>query len=655
MRIILALAIVLTGLAAQRAISAEEPARLRVLILSGLNNHDWRSTTPVIKAVFADCARFGTADVTENPASLNAAVLARYDVLVSNWTPYPDTRRNWPPETEAAFLDFVRKGGGFVVFHASACTFQVWPQFQELIALTWKADYTAHGTYHTFKVSVADQTHPIARGLTDFYTTDELYHQMVHLADQPLHVIFEAFSAKEQAGTGKYEPVLVCTEMGRGRGVNLVLGHDVGAMGTGFKTLLLRSAEWAATGQVTLPPPPIWPSTPAAMVASAIDMDATFSAVARYKYGDERKPLQALKQLVLYADSLAANDPQRFRGALTDRMVALLTSPDATPAAKAFVCGQLADIATEKDALVLNGLLTNQQPVADAALGALQRIPGSQVNRMLRDDLGITQGELKLGVVASLGVRRDHEATEPLIAMLAGADQNLAGAAAAALGQIGGEPATRALAEALGRAKDHLRREVAAACLACADKLLADGQNASAAALYAQLAGAAETSPVRMAAWRGKVRSNYEQGIGEVCAALKGGDPDLQSMALQLVPEVSGTDTTEKLAQCLGTVSGPVQALLLNALAVRGDVAARGAVQAALSSPDPAVRLAAIKALGTLGDETSVKPLVDWTRAGRTTAERQAAQSRSRPSAGPRITRRSPAFSHRMPRACKWS
>src|SRR5512137_1893627 len=304
----LGMVIILTGLTAPRAFSTNEPAKLRVLILSGLNNHDWRSTTPVIKKMFTDCARFGTVDVTEDPKGLGADILARYDVLVSNWTPYPETRRSWPPETEAAFLDFVRKGGGFVVFHASACTFQGWPEFQQLIALTWKANHTAHGTYHTFKVSVEDRAHPIAQGLTDFYTTDELYHQMVQIAEQPLHVVFKAFSAREQAGTGKYEPMLVCTEVGRGRGVNLVLGHDVAAMGTGFATLLLRSAEWAATSRVTLPPPAIWPSTPATMTAAGIDLNATLTAVARYRFGDERKPLAALRQLVVYANSLGGND-----------------------------------------------------------------------------------------------------------------------------------------------------------------------------------------------------------------------------------------------------------------------------------------------------------------------------------------------------------
>src|ERR1035441_7648957 len=47
----LGLAILVTGMMAQRAFPAVEPAKLRVLILSGLNNHDWRSTTPLIKTM----------------------------------------------------------------------------------------------------------------------------------------------------------------------------------------------------------------------------------------------------------------------------------------------------------------------------------------------------------------------------------------------------------------------------------------------------------------------------------------------------------------------------------------------------------------------------------------------------------------------------
>ena len=232
---------------------------LRVLILSGRNNHEWQKTTPLLEDLFGQSVRFGVVETTEAPGTLTAADLAGYDVLVSNWTPYPDTARLWPPETEQAFLDFVRKGGGFVVIHAAACTFQGWPEFQQINGLTWKDGYTGHTRYDTFQVSVEDQDHPIARGLTDFLITDELYQNMVQVAGHDLHTVWKAYSAPEIGGTGKDQPILVCTRFGEGRGVNFVLGHDVAAMGNlGFRTLLLRSAEWAATGEVTLPAPEAW-------------------------------------------------------------------------------------------------------------------------------------------------------------------------------------------------------------------------------------------------------------------------------------------------------------------------------------------------------------------------------------------------------------
>jgi type 1 glutamine amidotransferase len=244
-------------------VCAAPATALRVLILSGLNNHDWRSTTPCLKKTFEGCKRFGVVDVTDAPGKLDAAAFAKYDVLVSNWTPYPDTQRQWPPETEKAFLDFVNNGGGFVVLHAAACTFQVWPEFQQIIALTWKEQFSSHTAYSTFQVKIEDATHPITQGMSGFYITDELYQNLVQVFPQDLHVVCKAFSAKDKNGTGKFEPVLVWTKVGKGRGVNLVLGHDAPALqNVGVRTLLLRSAEWAATGEVTIPIPDAWPTNP---------------------------------------------------------------------------------------------------------------------------------------------------------------------------------------------------------------------------------------------------------------------------------------------------------------------------------------------------------------------------------------------------------
>jgi HEAT repeat protein len=358
----------------------------------------------------------------------------------------------------------------------------------------------------------------------------------------------------------------------------------------------------------------------------AADVDATLAAVARYRYGDDRRPLAALQQRVVEANSRGLQDAGGFRRHLADRMASLLTSNDATPAAKAFLCGQLAAIGTEKQAPALASLLADKE-LAQPALAALAQVPGPVVDRILRDAVGTLRGDLRIGAVNALGQRRDPAATEVLAAMLAGTDEALACAAASALGKIGGDAAATPLLRALASAKGRVRTEVAHACLSCADRMVAEKKHEQAAVIYARLAGPGEADPVRMAALRGTVLSQPAKAADVVCQALVSNDPALESMAIRLVPEVPGPGATERFAQCLGKASLPMQKLLLGALAARGDAAARSAMEAAASGQDQEVRLAALGALATCGNETSVKMLMDRITAGAAAAEVEVARS----------------------------
>ena len=399
--------------------------------------------------------------------------------------------------------------------------------------------------------------------------------------------------------------------------------------------LVALSAVTAECADAANPPAVFKSTTPAAMAAAAIDVDATFELVARYQYGSPRKPLADLEQLVRYASSLGEGKAERpflekgrvpfSRRGLADRMASFLRSDGPTPAAKEFVARQLGVIGTSEQAPALAAVLADKE-LAPAALGGLSQIPGPAVDRILRDALGKLQGDLKLGTIRALGQRCDRAAAESLIALLAGADEATACAAANALGEIGGEAAFAALEKSLVTAKGRLRAEVVDACLACAEKCLAQNNGARAAALYARLSRPGETPQVRMAALRGTVLSSPETAATAVCEALAHGDTALQSMAIQLVPEIRGPSATEQLAQCLGKLSPPVETLLIEALAARPGVSARSAIEAAVSSGDPAVRLAALKALGTCGNETSVKVLVNRTSVG-AAAERDAVRS----------------------------
>ncbi|HPM84464.1 MAG TPA: ThuA domain-containing protein [Candidatus Anammoximicrobium sp.] len=225
--------------AAPPTLLAQTPPAIRVLIFTGQNNHNWRETTPKLKAILEAGGRFAV-DVTEHPEQCDAAMLAKYDVLVSDWNTWgkpPGT--NWPDATRAAFLDFVRNGKGFVAVHAGSSSFFDWAEYQQIAGAWWKLGQTGHGAPHEFSVKpVAD--HPITRGVQPFDTTDELWQKPgVHPAATVL-------------ATGDDQPVALVTEFGKGRGFTLLLGHSEAFMETpGFQTLLCRGVEWAASGQVT--------------------------------------------------------------------------------------------------------------------------------------------------------------------------------------------------------------------------------------------------------------------------------------------------------------------------------------------------------------------------------------------------------------------
>lgn len=240
---------------------------IRVLILSGKNNHDWRTTTPFLKKILLDSERFDVR-VTEEPAGLTSATLAPYDLLVSDYN-----GPRWGDVTEKAVEEFVKSGKGIVIVHGASYAFHglnvlgdrsvrtdimepPWLEYGKIIGAIWSLDEprTGHGKRHSFKVKFINREHPIARGADEtFIATDELYHNFrMHPSAS---ILATAYDSPEMDGTGKDEPILWTVNYGNGRVFNDALGHDLTAMcEPGFIATFLRGCEWAATAKVTLPP-----------------------------------------------------------------------------------------------------------------------------------------------------------------------------------------------------------------------------------------------------------------------------------------------------------------------------------------------------------------------------------------------------------------
>jgi type 1 glutamine amidotransferase len=302
-----------TVLAVVFAISARAQTKIKVLIVDGQNNHQWAVTSPMLKQILEATGRFSV-DVSTSPAAAPAApklakdatpaqktahteslakhaaavaahkavatalwakwrpAFSAYSVIVSNYN-----GERWPAEVDAAFLSFVKNGGGFVSYHAANNSFADWPEYNAMIGLggwggrneksgpylrlrktLWTKDLTpgpggGHGAQHEFLIESFAPDHPILRGLPAkwMHAKDELYHGLRGPAEN-VTVLASALSDK----TNEQEPLLMVIPYGKGRVFHTALGHYVDAVnGLGFQLTLARGTEWAATGQVTLPAP----------------------------------------------------------------------------------------------------------------------------------------------------------------------------------------------------------------------------------------------------------------------------------------------------------------------------------------------------------------------------------------------------------------
>ncbi len=181
------------------------------------------------------------------------------------------------------------------------------------------------------------------------------------------------------------------------------------------------------------------------------------------------------------------------------QLVDLLKSAQATTFQKSKACMRLAVVGTKDAVPALAALLTDKQLAHYARFG-LVPIPDPAVDDALRGAMKKVKGPLLVGVIDSIGQRKDAKAVDAIAKLLYDADPQVVQAAAATLGRISGPQATKALHDGLARTKGAARSAVAAACLVCAEGLMAQGDRKGALGLYDVLSGPDIPKSVRLAA-----------------------------------------------------------------------------------------------------------------------------------------------------------
>ena len=265
-----------------------------VLIVDGVNNHDWERATRILKKILADSGQFTVGVATSPPATAPSEQwqawnpdFARYDVVVMNFNGgHTPEGVHWPRDLEEALEDYVTGGGGLVSYHAANNSFPEWPAYNRMIGLGWRGkDFgpslvvggdgkvvevpkgqgfdPGHGPEHDFVVTVRDAHHPITKGLptTWLHPHEQLTHGQ-HGPAKDMTVLTYAYSKD----TKQNEVMDWVIPFGQGRVYTTMLGHlwkdgpDTAMRCVGFQTMFIRGVEWAASGRVSYPVPEDFPT-----------------------------------------------------------------------------------------------------------------------------------------------------------------------------------------------------------------------------------------------------------------------------------------------------------------------------------------------------------------------------------------------------------
>jgi type 1 glutamine amidotransferase len=283
------LALAMTGLA------SAEPAqkKLKVLVVDGINNHDWKTATAGIRKILTNTGMF-TVEVSTTPP--RGAATADWDRWRPEFSPYDAVVNNfnggdledgvqWPGRVNDLLENYVKSGGGLVVYHAANNAFLPWQAYNEMIGLGWRKKTFGRGIRISeqdevvfipkgmgldpghpprldFPIHVRGVAHAITQGMPAvwMHPSEQLTHGQ-HGPAEELTVLTYAHSPISLAN----EPMDWVRPYGKGRVYTTMLGHTWAGEPSpnldcvGLQTLFARGVEWAATGKATLGMPKDFP------------------------------------------------------------------------------------------------------------------------------------------------------------------------------------------------------------------------------------------------------------------------------------------------------------------------------------------------------------------------------------------------------------
>jgi type 1 glutamine amidotransferase len=489
------------------------PARPRKLLVFWLCEGFFHKSIPVgnkaLEILGKKTGAFETV-ITNDMSIFEPGSLEQFDAVCFNNTTGLKLSGERTPELCESLMNFVKGGKGIVGIHAATDNFNDWPEAMEMMG----GKFTGHpwGADGTWAIKIDEPNHPLTKAFEGkgFKINDEIYRTEPPLYSRDKQLVLMSLDMSDPAtrNVKGFKPTDADTGIswvknwGRGRIFYCSLGHNDHIF---WNPAVLRhylDGIQFAFGDYEVDtkskPASAKAGKPVISSGKGSEMDELLEKVKTYDWGQSRLALTEVSDQVRQAYG-SPDELSRIEQGLL-----LVLSSDATPAGKQFVCRQLSIIGTERSVPALGKMLTGEE-TSDMARYALERIPGAAVDEALREALPGAKGKPKVGIINSLGQRRDKKAVPALAGLISDSDEVVAAAAAAALGRIADSPATKALAEAKDKTSGQVRMSVLDAYLRCADQFAAEGKKNEALAIYKELAKEEMPKPIRTAALRGVI------------------------------------------------------------------------------------------------------------------------------------------------------
>jgi type 1 glutamine amidotransferase len=161
-------------------------------------------------------------DATEDASWFTATNLAKYKVVIFLSTS-GDILND---EQQAAFRDYLERGGGLVGIHAAVAgdvaTEGGWPWYGEALC----AQFTNHSAIVEATINVEDLRHPSTAGLPKRWVRTDEWYNFIESPRGKVRVLASLDETTYAGGTmGSDHPVAWCKKIGQGRMWYTALGH----------------------------------------------------------------------------------------------------------------------------------------------------------------------------------------------------------------------------------------------------------------------------------------------------------------------------------------------------------------------------------------------------------------------------------------------